>query len=185
MFEYYEEPVFTNDLLTLMYIQDGNVGRVVFTSGMDPKALPRDPVLPPAYAEVLSSFQSFLNFYRNLREGERHPEIVAYYKLKHSKLPFMALHSKYKRLKEMTALEEDATYYNEGLYRALLECNEYAAARGSADMFLAPFYVSRFFMENGEARKSRRLKREARKVAKISNRLGMLQELDAGCSRPD
>ncbi|CAD26602.1 hypothetical protein [Encephalitozoon cuniculi GB-M1] len=184
MFEYYEEPASTNDLLSLMYILDGNVKRVVFTSEMDPLVFPRDPTPPPRYAEVLSSFESFLDFYRNLNGEGEHSEIITYYKLKHGKLPFMSLYSKYIQLRKKDDKREGVTYYNEDLYRALLECNEYVSNRGSLDMFLAPFYMSQFFEQNGELRKSRRLRREARRIARASNRLDVIREIDGGGHRP-
>ncbi|AFN83016.1 hypothetical protein EROM_050840 [Encephalitozoon romaleae SJ-2008] len=180
MFEYYEEPIFTNDLLSLMYILDGNVDRIVFTSRMDPKVFPKEDTVPTKYAEVLSSFGSFLDFYRDLKEEGEHAEIIAYYKLKHSRLSFMALHSKYVQIIKKMDKEEDITYYNKNLYKTLLECNEYASNRGSSDMFLAPFYTSRFFKQNGELGKSRRLRKEARRIARISNRLNAIQEMDNG-----
>ncbi|ADM11533.1 uncharacterized protein Eint_050850 [Encephalitozoon intestinalis ATCC 50506] len=181
MFEYYEEPVLTNDLLSLAYILDGNVGKIVFTSEMDPKVFPRDPIVPSKYAEALSSFESFLDFYRNLKEEGDYSEIITYYKLKHRKLSFIALHLKYVHLKkgaEKIDQGEDAGYYNEDLYKTLLECNQYVSRRESKDMFLAPLYMSRFYKENGELVKSRRLKKEAQKMAGASRKLDVVWEAD-------
>ncbi|WEL38637.1 hypothetical protein PFJ87_05g01060 [Encephalitozoon hellem] len=184
MFEYYEEPPSTNDLLSLVYILEGNVDRIAFTSKMDPEVFPKEHTIPAKYAEVLSSFASFLNFYRDLKEEGEHSEVIAYYKLKHNRMSFMALHSKYVQLTKRPGQEEDAAYYNKNLYRTLLECNEYASNRGSSDMFLAPFYISRFFKQNGELEKSRRLRKEAKRIARISNRLGIIREIDSKTPGP-
>lgn len=178
MFEYYEDPVFTNDLLTLIYILDNNVARVLFTPQMDPKVIPKIPSTS-RYTEVLASFQSFLQFYNNLSEDGTYSEIISYYKLKHAKLSFIALHSKYIKLKDMKVLGDNcSSYYNEALYETLLACNEYISNRDSSDMFLAPLYLSKFLSKNGEIRKSKALKNEARRIAKISNKLRGIEEVD-------
>lgn len=178
MFAHYEVPVFTNDLLTLMYILEDNVGKVVFTSQMDPKVIPKIPGTS-RYREVLSTFQSFLGFYDGLCEEGEYSEIITYYRLKHARLSFIALHSKYMQLRREGELERNAgVYYNEGLYETLLECNEYVSNRSPSDIFLAPLYMSRFLRDHGEFHKSRALRREARRIAKTSNRLEALQDAE-------
>lgn len=176
MFEHYDEPVFTNDLLTLARILDNNVADIVFTPQIDPEAIPRGAD-STRHTDALSSFQSFLDFYESLHEEGPHAEVITYYKLKHAKLSFIAQHSKYMQLKNAQT-PGPSGYYNEEMYDTLLACNEYISNRSSSDMFLAPLYMSRFFKKNGEMQRCRALRREARRIAKIANKLDVVREIE-------
>jgi hypothetical protein len=178
LFDYYDEPLPTNDLMTIINIMDRNVGAVVFTPQLYPKVLPKVPSME-RYSEALSSFSAYLEFYESIPEEGEHAEILSYYKLKHSRLSLIALHAHYLQLRTGIVDREDTGYYNEDLVQALLECNEYVSNRDPSDIFLAPFYLSRFFRKNGELGKYRALRREARSVAKVYNKLHVIRMLEA------
>jgi hypothetical protein len=178
LFDYYDEPQLSNDLMSIINILDGNVKSIVLTSHLNPKVIPK-ATSKQKYTEVLSSFSSFLEFYENMPEEGEHSEILAYYKLRHSRLSLVALHSHYLRLKKMEEIDkEDSGYYNEDLCKALIECNEYVANRGTSDIFLAPFHLAQFFRRSGEPGKYKALRKEARNIAKTYNKLNVIRMLE-------
>ncbi|KAH9412272.1 hypothetical protein HK407_01g01660 [Ordospora pajunii] len=179
LFAYYDEPSSTDDMLTLAYIQENNVDRVVFNSEMDPVALPRHPGVPAKYTEALKSFEQFIEFYSEIKEEGMYSEVIAYYKLKHAKLSFMALHSKYTRLCNHSPSSDTEHSYDEHVYSAILQCNEYACNRKC--LLLAPVCTAKFLEKHGCTSKARMLVKEAKKIAKATDKLEILQEIEKDC----
>ncbi|KAM0672411.1 hypothetical protein CWI42_011700 [Ordospora colligata] len=176
LFAYYDEPSRTNDMLTLAYIQDNNVDKVVFNSEMNPVALPKCPEMPIKYTEALKSFEQFMQFYREIKEEGTYSEIIAYYKLKYSKLSFMALHSKYTWLCNYSSMPDIEYSYNENVYSTILQCNEYACSRKC--LLLAPVCTAKFLEKHGCISKARMLVKEAKKIAKATDNLETLKEIE-------